>query len=76
MTPGPGCWNGLGWYDVLGAGTFRALADGECHILAFAHGVKWRARARGLMKEVLRAVRCGDEAEALVRDALDGAVGS
>ena len=65
----------LGGDDVLGARALRALADGERHALAFAHGVEWRTRARGLVKEVFGALRRGDEAEALVRDALDGAVG-
>jgi len=62
--------------DVLGARAFRALADGERHALALAHGVEWRTCARGLVKEVFGAVRRGDEAEAFVRDALDRAVGS
>src|SRR6188474_2390337 len=62
--------------DVLGARAFGALADGECHVLAFAQGVEWRARARGLVKEVFGAVGRRDKAEPFVRDALDGAVGS
>jgi hypothetical protein len=65
----------LGRNDVLSARALRALADGERHGLAFAHGVEWRTRARGLMKEIFGAVRRGDEAEAFVRDALDRTFG-
>jgi hypothetical protein len=67
-------WNGLRRDDILGARAFRALADGERHVLAFAHGVERSARARGLMKEVLGTVRRGDEAEAFIRNALDRSV--
>ena len=73
--PGLECSAGLRRDDVLGARALRALADGERHAVAFAHGVERRARAGGLVKEVFGAVRRDDEAEALVRDALDGAGG-
>ena len=63
----------LGGDDVLGAGALRTLADREAHVLAFAQRVERSARARGLMEEVFRAVRCRNETEALVRNALDGA---
>src|SRR5262245_37443290 len=60
--------------DVLGAGALRALAALERHRLAFAKFIEARAAARGLMKEVLRAVARGDESESLVRQPLDRAV--
>lgn len=63
--------SGLRRDDILGARAFGALADGERHVLAFAHGVEGRARARGLVKEVFGTVRRADEAEAFVRNALD-----
>ena len=61
----------LGGSDVLGAGALRALAERKRHGIAFAQGVEWRARARGLVEEVFDAVGRGDEAEAPIRDALD-----
>src|SRR5687767_4818217 len=64
-----------GGNDVLGARTLRALADGERHGVALAHGVERLARARRLVEEILGAVGRGDEAEAFVRDALDCAGG-
>ena len=72
--PGFGVEECSGRNDVLGARAFRALADGERHVVALAHGVEWRARAGGLVKEVFGAVGRDDKAEAFVRDALDGAV--
>jgi len=62
-----------GRLHVLGAGTLRALTDGEGHLFALAHRVEWCADAGGLVKEVFGPVRCCDEAETLVGDALDGA---
>src|SRR4030095_8720445 len=64
----------LGRNDVLGARAFRALADGERHVVAWAHGVEWRTRTRGLVKEIFGALGRGDEAEPFFGDALDRAV--
>src|SRR6187397_1662666 len=69
----PGVKSRLCGLDVLGAWTLRSLANGEGHLLAFAHRVEWRAGAGRLMEEVLGAVRGGDEAETFVGDALNGA---
>src|SRR4051794_18531119 len=54
--------------DVLAAGTLRALSFVESHGLAFAELVEGHLLAGGLMKEILVAVRRGDEAESLVPD--------
>src|SRR5688500_6467422 len=59
--------------NVLCARALRTLPDGERHLLAFPHRVEGRAGAGRLMEEVLGAVGSGDEAEAFVGDALDGA---
>ena len=61
--------------DVLGAGALRALTDLERDAVALPERIERRARARGLMEEVLRAVGRGDEAEAAVGQSLDGASG-
>jgi len=52
--------------DVLGARSLRALSGLEGHRLVLAQGVERDARARGLMEEVLGAVRRCDETETLV----------
>ena len=50
--------------DLLGAGALRALADLERDAVALAQRIERRARACGLMEELLRAVGHDDEAEA------------
>jgi hypothetical protein len=59
--------------DVLGARALRALSHSKGHLFALAQRVERRPDAGGLVKEVFGPVRCSDEAETLVGDALDGA---
>jgi hypothetical protein len=64
----------LGDPDVLGARPLRTLPALECHRLTFAQFVEACPAARGLMKKVLAAVACGNEAESLVGQPFDRAV--
>src|SRR5207248_11109587 len=67
-----------GWLsgpDVLAPRSFRSLPFVERHRLSFAQFVERRARARGLVKEVLTPVFRCDEPEPLGRhQPLDGAL--
>src|SRR5688572_29555512 len=60
--------------DVLGARSLRPLADGERHVLTFPQVIKPHRAAGGLMEEIFVTVGRRNEAEALVRHALDCSV--